>query len=68
MLNYGDTVSSNKFFIYFLTCHDHTQLQKEISINATFLVRMKKAATKTVHITLGVWIRWQSYFYSYLTK
>lgn len=45
-----------------LTCHDHTQIQKEMSINVTVLVRMKKAATKTVNITLGVWVRWQSYF------
>jgi len=45
-----------------------TQIQKEMSKNVTFLLRMKKAATKTVNITLGVWVRWQSYFYSSLTK
>jgi len=45
-----------------LTCHEHTDIQKEMRINGTFLVRMKKAATKTVNITLGVWVRWQSYF------
>ena len=30
-------------------------------MNVEFLVRLKKAATKTFNITLGVWIRWQSY-------